>query len=200
MEGKLGRREQKKIQSRQAIMKAAVEEFGQKGYREASIADIMRRAGFGIGTFYNYFQTKEEILFGLLVQLVDDVNREIETMRADHCSARDMLAKGCEVTAVFLDGNRFVLPLFLSASDHSGRPEMPHDTNRPAPRVKTVFTAIIREGQENGEIRRDVPADLIAEMFHSLYQAAAFSRLNLSFQENVALKTKLLLDGIRPQS
>ena len=34
-------------------------------------------------------------------------------------------------------------------------------------------------------------------MFHSLYQAAAFSHLDLTFQENIALKTRLLLDGIR---
>ena len=65
------------------------------------------------------------------------------------------------------------------------------------PQIKQIFTEIIAQGQTAGEIRRDVPVDLIAEMFHSLYQAAAFSRLDLSFQENIALKTKLLLDGIR---
>ena len=37
-------------------------------------------------------------------------------------------------------------------------------------------------------------------MFHSLYQAAAFSQLELSFQENIALKTRLLLDGIRKRN
>lgn len=42
-----------------------------------------------------------------------------------------------------------------------------------------------------------MPAELIAEMFHSIYQAAAFSKLNVSFQENVAMKTNILLDGIQ---
>ena len=108
------------------------------------------------------------------------------------------------MTAKFLDENRFVMPLFLSASQHKaqgappqeGTEDKPHPS-RMAPQVKRVFTEIIREGQEAGEIRRDVPVDLIAEMFHSLYQAAAFSQLELSFQENIALKTRLLLDGIR---
>ena len=68
------------------------------------------------------------------------------------------------------------------------------------PQIKQVFTEIIREGQEAGEIRSDVPVDLIAEMFHSLYQAAAFSQLDLSYQENIALKTRLLLDGIRKRN
>ena len=111
------------------------------------------------------------------------------------------------MTAKFLDENRFVMPLFLSASQHKaqgappqeGSEDKPHPS-RMAPQVKRVFTEIIREGQEAGEIRSDVPVDLIAEMFHSLYQAAAFSQLELSFQENIALKTRLLLDGIRKRN
>ena len=58
---------------------------------------------------------------------------------------------------------------------------------------------VLREGQLAGEIRDDVSAELIAEMFHSIYQAAAFSKLSIGFQENVALKTRLLLAGIRKQ-
>ena len=67
---------------------------------------------------------------------------------------------------------------------------------KPAPKFKSLFTDIIRQGQERGEFREDVPAQLIAEMFHSIYQAASFSKLDISFQENVALKTRILLDGI----
>ena len=66
-----------------------------------------------------------------------------------------------------------------------------------ATRAKRVVEDILREGQLAGEIRDDAPADLIAEMFHSVYQAAAFSKLPIGFQENVALKTRLLLAGIR---
>ena len=65
------------------------------------------------------------------------------------------------------------------------------------PGFKSIFGQILRQGQETGEFRRDVPVDLLAEMFHSLYQAAAFSKLTFSFRENVALKTRILLDGIR---
>jgi hypothetical protein len=37
-------------------------------------------------------------------------------------------------------------------------------------------------------------------MFHSIYQATAFSKLSISFQENVAMKMRLLLDGIKKQT
>ena len=48
-----------------------------------------------------------------------------------------------------------------------------------------------------GEIRNDVSVDLISEMFHSIYQAAAFSKLQIPFQENIRLKIKILLEGIK---
>ena len=188
---KLGRRERKKMQSRQEILEAAVKNFSEKGYSKTSIADIMETADLGTGTFYNYFQSKE-CLLARLVQQVADALRE---NRAAGKSQIELLDIACQVTAAFLDENRFVLPLFLSASTMAEIKD--RGESIPTPGFKPVYTKIIEEGQRVGEIRTDVPAALIAEMFHSIFQAAAFSKLQLSFQENVALKTRLLLDGIR---
>ncbi len=198
MEEKIGRREQKKMLSRQAILDAAVQEFGHRGFRETSIANIMNAADLGVGTFYNYFESKEEILVCLLGRLVDQVDRAVSRGREAGRSSLELIETGCMVTAVFLDENRFVLPLFLSASERAALPEGEEKAMRAiTPGFKPVFEAILKQGQDAGEVRNDVPAELIAEMFHSIYQAAAFSKLGFSFQENVRLKTKLLLDGIR---
>ena len=198
MEEKIGRRERKKQLSRQAILDAAVAEFSSKGYKDTSVADIMNAADLGIGTFYNYFSSKEEVLLSLLGTLVQTVGSALGEKRAAGASARDLLETGCRVTADFLDENRFVLPLFLAASEHAAEPEGKAEGHghMPTPGFKPIFEDIIRQGQQVGELRRDVPAELIAEMFHSLYQAAAFSKLEMSFRQNVALKTRLLLDGI----
>ena len=91
----------------------------------------------------------------------------------------------------------FLLPLFLAAAEHSAKPQAKMPKGMVTPRFKPIFEDILREGQLAGEIRDDVSAELIAEMFHSIYQAAAFSKLSIGFQENVALKTRLLLAGIR---
>ena len=208
----MGRRERKKLQSRKTILEAAISEFSKKGYKETSVADIMSTADLGIGTFYNYFNSKEDLLFSLLGRLGETIRMALAEARAAERTSLELLEVGARVTAKFLDENRFVMPLFLSASHHGahGMPaemsgEMPPHAGKPpssrmTPQIKQVFTEIIREGQAAGEIRSDVPVDLIAEMFHSLYQAAAFSHLELSYQENIALKTRLLLDGIRKRN
>lgn len=198
MEEKIGRRERKKILSRKAILDAAVAQFSRKGFKETSVADIMNAADLGIGTFYNYFQSKEEILVQLMQEMMRETAEATKALRAANRPAGELLETGCRITARFLDENRYVLPLFLSAADKSGLPEgSGKEAKIPSPEVKGLFERILREGQEKGEFRADLPPELIAEMFHSIYQAAAFSRLSIPFQENIAMKTRLLLDGIR---
>ena len=53
-----------------------------QGFKETSVADIMNAADLGIGTFYNYFESKEEILMCLLGRLVDEVDEALTGMRA----------------------------------------------------------------------------------------------------------------------
>jgi len=61
----VGKREQTKVQNRQAILDAAREVFGEIGYETATVRDIIRRAGLAAGTFYNYFRSKEEVFAAL---------------------------------------------------------------------------------------------------------------------------------------
>jgi len=61
----VGKREQTKVQNRQAILDAAREVFGELGYETATVRDIIRRAGLAAGTFYNYYRSKEEVFAAL---------------------------------------------------------------------------------------------------------------------------------------
>lgn len=47
--------------TRRRLLEAAEIEFGEKGFHNASVAGITQAAGVGLGTFYLYFQTKEDI-------------------------------------------------------------------------------------------------------------------------------------------
>ena len=188
----MGLRERKKIRSRQQIMSAAVKCFCERGYSETSIADIMNEAGLGVGTFYNYFASKEELLFAMLERIEDEL---IEIAEKEKHSPLTALEKINKRTAQLLDENKFVLPLFLSASEHADRPELWKKRIRPG--FKPVFEEIIELGQDAGDIRADVSSDLIAEMFHSIYHSAALSIMPIPFQTNVKLKVQLLLDGIK---
>ncbi len=55
--------------SRQRIVDAAEQVFGEKGYFPASVTDITREAGVANGTFYLYFDSKREVFIEVLANL-----------------------------------------------------------------------------------------------------------------------------------
>ena len=195
MAGRITLREQKKLEYRQKILSAATNEFKKRGFINTSVSNIMRGANLGVGTFYNYFDSKEEVLTNLVKNLFAEVEEKIQANEKLNPSSIELLEICCMHTAEIIEKNKFVLPLLSSAAEHSDKPE-PTQKNL-SPGFKVIFGKIIERGQERGEIRRDIPTDLISEMFHSIYQAAAFSKLKISFKENIRLKVKILLDGIK---
>ncbi|RVU39724.1 TetR/AcrR family transcriptional regulator [Hwanghaeella grinnelliae] len=59
-------REEKAKQTYTLLLEAAAEVVGRDGYAEASIAKITQLAGVAQGTFYNYFDSRQDILDKLL--------------------------------------------------------------------------------------------------------------------------------------
>ncbi len=61
--------------TRNKLLEAAEIEFGEKGFHEAGISGITYRAGVALGTFYTYFESKEQI-FRALVRYMTRRTRE----------------------------------------------------------------------------------------------------------------------------
>lgn len=55
--------------TRRRILDAAEAEFGEKGFHDGSISGITQRAGVALGTFYTYFDSKEEIFQALVADM-----------------------------------------------------------------------------------------------------------------------------------
>ncbi len=58
----MGLRERRRQQTGQLIS-AAMRLFGQKGYAQTTVAEIASAAGVSTKTFFNYFASKDEVLF-----------------------------------------------------------------------------------------------------------------------------------------
>ena len=56
------------------LIEAAAQEFGEHGFHEAAITGITQRAGVALGTFYTYFESKEEV-FRALVRDMSNATR-----------------------------------------------------------------------------------------------------------------------------
>ena len=56
-------RERKRTQTRRELISAAMRLFEEKGYEESTVAEIASAAGVSTKTFFNYFASKDEVLF-----------------------------------------------------------------------------------------------------------------------------------------
>ncbi|MGC6512615.1 MAG: TetR/AcrR family transcriptional regulator [Parvibaculales bacterium] len=63
---KTGRRSAKRADNRSAILSAARSMFSELGYGATTVRDIIRQTGLASGTFYNYFDGKDEIFRALI--------------------------------------------------------------------------------------------------------------------------------------
>ena len=62
------------VRSRTALLEAARRLFRDKGYAKTRIADITKEAGAALGSFYTYFDNKEQ----LLEQFAQDFKAEVD--------------------------------------------------------------------------------------------------------------------------
>ena len=60
-----------------AILDAAAVEFGEKGFHEGSISGITRRAGVALGSFYTYFDSKDEVFRALVRDMSEQVREHV---------------------------------------------------------------------------------------------------------------------------
>ncbi|MHA6718964.1 TetR/AcrR family transcriptional regulator [Sphingomonas sp. RS6] len=60
-----------------AILDAAAAEFGEKGFHDGSISGITRRAGVALGSFYTYFDSKDDVFRALVRDMSDQVREHV---------------------------------------------------------------------------------------------------------------------------
>ena len=73
-----GLRERKKRATREALVRAGLELFAERGYDNTTLAEIADAAGVSTRTIFAYFPSKEDILFSTLERMRDALVRALE--------------------------------------------------------------------------------------------------------------------------
>jgi AcrR family transcriptional regulator len=146
-----------------AILKAAEHIFARKGFHAATVSDIARKANVSEGTIYEYFSSKEILLFSIPAETIQqylDKNLEIlEHIQGAASKLRFLIHRHLELYAdnpdyanvvmLILKGNRN----FLKTSAYK------------IVRASAKMTIqVIEEGIQNGEFRSDIQPYLVRAM------------------------------------
>jgi AcrR family transcriptional regulator len=174
-----------------ALLDAAREVFAEKGYLNARISDITSKAGRATGSFYNHFETKQQLLEALLERfpeqivertldkLTDDWGANIEAaVRAYFRTFRDYLPEMIGV---------FQLSMTDAAAAAWWRSQRAYGINS----VLALISAVERDGGRV-DVDHTVFASAIVSMLESYcwtWMAAGGDDVTEPFDEETAIRT-----------
>lgn len=167
-------------QTRERILRAAVELFYQQGYNATGLESVISAAGVVKGNFYYYFKSKEELAvealrwqrqqtrnaLGIDLPLADEtpLQRLFNILQRMKHAVAPTSGEQCEIRGCYY-GN---LALELSASSESVRQELISVFEG----IRALFADLIHQARERGEISATIDPDNAATMLLSLIEGA----------------------------
>ncbi len=145
------------------IMDAALRIFAEKSFADATISEISKEAGVSEATIYEYFGTKEDLLFAIPEKISNDTFEESESVLPYIKDVEGRLrAMMFSYIRLYQDNPHYsALILLQLMSNKRFRQTAAHAAiRRSAHRVLDC----IREGIANGTFRKDVDAYLVRSM------------------------------------
>jgi AcrR family transcriptional regulator len=198
-----GIREQKKLDTRQAIMQAAVKLFSEKGFEKTSIEELARAAGIGKGTIYSYFQNKTDILHAfcedemvcLHQELTDNADKEIPLLQQ---MVRIYMSEFRHITE-----NREFGRLFMQETVFPREVDLERHLENEDNYFKLLFP-LLEKAQERGELRKDIELLYVTGHFYGLYLllvSAWYTGRVRTEEAEIALETlfRQAMEGLQPR-
>ena len=90
---RLSRREKEKNRHKEEILGAALRLFSEKGFHNVSMQEIAEESEFGVGTLYNFFESKDALFEELMTSTAEHVKREFTEILEGPGTEKDRLVK-----------------------------------------------------------------------------------------------------------
>jgi len=185
---------------REAILRAAIDVFADRGYFNAQVADVARAAGVAAGTVYLYFKSKDD----LLVSIFDRSMRD--GLEAGRCAVADLhdpaerlrrLARG-HLARLGADRN---LAIVFQVELRQSTKFMERFSSSLLRDYLGLIREAIADGQRAGTFRSDLKPTVAAKMlFGALDEMATnwiLSRRRYSLESDADAIVDLFLNGAR---
>lgn len=143
---------EKKAQIRQAAERV----FARYGFHNARAAQIAQEAGVAVGTIYNYFQHKDDILVDIFETEKNARMARIEAILATDQSMREKIHEIVHFQIQRALENRETMRFFISEDLHLGN-NAEHCSHQIFKEIPEQVAGILENAMERGEIRRMDP-------------------------------------------
>src|ERR1700720_3799905 len=110
------------LETRERLLRAAVDLYSAKGFAGASVLDVARRAGVTKGAFYHHFESKAHLIMAIHNSFVDLQIGDVTTIVEKRLAPMETLAEAIIVIFRNMINHKASASLFIREY-----PPMPHD-------------------------------------------------------------------------
>ncbi len=200
----MGKREENKQKTRQAIIDAAIKLFSEKGFDKTRVSDLAEEARIGKGTIYGYFKTKSEILLAFCEDEIEYVFNEVRIKAKQESSLLERLQ------TLFMAQFRYVTKNNEFGRILAREMTFPEAANKESckgleERYLAEISEILITAISQKELRDDVELIFIVGHFYALYLIVLSAWYDGRFQTEQEIQEalhKLLtqaMEGLSPQ-
>ncbi|KAA9134370.1 TetR/AcrR family transcriptional regulator [Microbacterium caowuchunii] len=148
------------------VTRAAVELFSTQGYANTSVQQIVEAAGVTKGAMYHYFESKDDLLFGIYDRLLSLQKTHLDAIISRGGPVDEVLRAACvdvlETSIEYLpEGTVFFRSAHMLSAPRQG------EVTRRRREYHDEFAALIQQGREAGLFRTDIPVPLLVAHFFS---------------------------------
>ena len=158
-----------------------IELFAEGMFHHVGLREIAKRAGVGLQTIYKYFGTKDELIVAAIEQDLATLTQRM-TAAAENSNHTTTREKFFDLGFQYFDfylSNRHIAQIVFMNIPHRYWVTNPDFIQN---EQLVVMEQVIREGQQNGELRNDCEAALLVQMV-----AGASSRLMINILNSAEL-------------
>ena len=150
---------------REAILRAAIKVFAQKGYFNSKVADIAKEAGIADGTVYLYFKSKDEILHSIFDRAMEEFISEGKREIAEITEVEKRLRRIAELHLERLGADRDLAVVFQVELRGSTK-FMEEFSGGGFAEYLDIIKKTVEEGQKANVFRRDLKAITAAKILY----------------------------------
>jgi TetR/AcrR family transcriptional regulator len=168
------------------VMDAALAEFADQGYQQASLNRMVAQAGIAKGSLYQYFPNKEGIFSHIFQYALKVVGRTLITVKDETLEENFFvrLEKSLLAGVRFLREHPRIFSLYLKIQLDKHVPFREEFLAAVRRHATEYFASLVRRAQSRGELRPGVPRDatlfLLDAVFDRFLQAVAVPALDVT--------------------
>lgn len=150
---------------RNRILEVAIESFNEQGYEATSVSDLASRLGLTKSALYHHFASKEALLALALDRALDSLEEVLDHESARDGSASDRLRHVIAAATDVLVNDLAAVTLLLRVRGNSPLEIAALERRR---RFDQQVTRLVAEAQQEGDIRADVDAAVVARLIFGM--------------------------------